>query len=322
MVHKALGHIIPTNSTNHVLLIRPHYFFSNPQTATTNSFQQTFGKASNAKKIHEEAMLEFDNIVKTLNDNGITVSVINGPEGSPDAVFPNNVFSTHSEGITVLYPMNAENRQAELTETLKNYLQHNYQTVKNYRAERDKGERLEGTGSLVLDRLNKVAYAVLSPRTTPKMLEKWGNEMDYSIVPFHALDDAGEDIYHTNVVMFVGTKVAAVCFDAIPNADEKAMVRKNLEENGIEVVDLTQDQLNNFCGNAIEIQTNEKEGVLLMSDTAYEALSQEQKNIFESYYSKIIHVDINTIERHGGGSARCMVAEIYGDRPKIQEKAL
>lgn len=308
-------------STNAIIMVLPDEFYSNPETLATNFAQQS-GIGMTADKLAEinaEARREFDGLRAMLEDKGVRVTVYDGPKGSPDAIFPNNTFSTHEgdadrdiPSTAIIYPMLAENRQAEFSKERELELRDEFARVIDLRPERNKGRILEGTGSLVLDRINKIAYASLSERTDPELAQEWGEMAGYDVVTFDALHADGNPVYHTNVVMWMGTEAAGICLQAIPDAEQRGDVRKSLEDSGKQVFDLTFEQMDapNFAGNALEVLNDRGEPVLVMSEAAWNAYTPEQQSQLNDIYSgNIIASPIPTIERNGGGSVRCMLAE-------------
>jgi len=300
-------------STTDVLLIRPVNFASNPETLATNRFQNASERA--ADEIRREALAEFDALADALRIAGVNVHVVEDTADpiKPDAVFPNNWFSTHIDGTVVLYPMLAPSRRLERRVDVIEALHrhdgfHVHATIDLSHREQEE-KFLEGTGSLVLDRINRIAYACLSPRTDLDVLGEFGQRLDYDVVAFDAVDKDGAPIYHTNVLMSVGTKFAAVCTAAIA-ADRREAVVKVLEASGRTLVDLSFDQMHSFAGNMLELRTTKGGLVVAMSDAAYRSLTAAQRAAIEAS-AAIVSVPIPTIERLGGGSVRCMLAEIF-----------
>ena len=231
---------------------------------------------------------------------------------TPDSVFPNNWFSTHDDGTLVLYPMFAENRQLERKPGALEAIKENFhvkRTVDLTHYEED-GLFLEGTGSMVLDRVNKIVYACISPRTNETVLEDFCRQLGFSPVLFHAVDEKGMQIYHTNVMMNVGTEIAVVCMESITDPEERSMVQKSLENTGKTIVEITYDQMSHFAGNMLEVHNKKKEPCLIMSLSAYNSLSDEQVEFLSSKMN-LITPALDCIEENGGGSARCMIAEIF-----------
>jgi hypothetical protein len=307
-------------SASAVLMIRPHRFYPNPETAADNAFQQTISP-NESSAVSLAAQKEFDGAVKTLRAAGVIVHVVKDsarPE-KPDAVFPNNWFSTHHDGRVVLYPMYSAARRRERRTEVIDELRHHYQIadVIDYSAAEEGGRYLEGTGSLVLDHENKIAYASLSQRTHAEILQKFCRDFAYEPVTFQSVSRDGRSIYHTNVMMCVGSKFALVGLETIPNAAERASVARSLEATGKEIIELSADQIAEFAGNAIELH-NDKEKLLVRSTRAEAALTEEQRKRI-SKYARTIALDLPTIEL-AGGSARCMIATIHLPPPNEKMK--
>jgi hypothetical protein len=298
-------------STSNILMIRPVSFGFNEQTAESNAFQN---RDSNQQQVQAKALAEFDGFVKTLIANGVNVTVVEDmiQPHTPDSIFPNNWISFHADGDIFLYPMQAENRRLERREDIIRELKDSF-AIKNVidlsRFERE-NKFLEGTGSMVLDRENKIAYACLSPRTGEKVLATFCGQTRHKAVSFHAVDENGLAIYHTNVLMCIGTKFATICLDSIKDNTEKQLVIESLNNTGKEIIRISFDQMNHFAGNMLEVKNAAGDNLIVMSQSAYSSLSDEQKTTL-SNYGKLVYVDINTIETNGGGSARCMMAEVH-----------
>lgn len=298
-------------TTNHILMIRPVNFGFNEETAASNAFQK---RSRDESAINQKAQLEFDGLVSTLRNNGVTVTVIEDTPApyTPDSIFPNNWVSFHADGTVFLYPMQAENRRLERREDIIAKLEDEF-AIKHIidlsRFERD-NKFLEGTGSMVLDRENKTAYACISPRTDRDVLNLFCEQTGYTAVTFDAVDLHGKAIYHTNVLMCMGTKFAVICLDSIPNPHEKIVVRESLMATNKEIIDISFDQMNSFAGNMLEIRNNKGESLIAMSQNAFNALDEDQRTALQKF-GKLIYADINTIETNGGGSARCMMAEVH-----------
>ncbi len=298
-----------------ILMIRPVNFNFNEQTATSNAFQNVeFGKA-NASKAQETALLEFDTIVGKLKDIGVNVIIVEDTlePRTPDSIFPNNWISFHEDGTLVTYPMQAENRRLERREDIIQLIERQFiirRKVDLTFFEKDK-IYLEGTGSMVLDRQNKIAYACISPRTDSKVLNSFGLEIGYKIIEFDAIDGAGRAIYHTNVLMCVAKEFVVICLDSIPN--ERLKVVESITNSGKEIIEITLEQMNQFAGNMLEVFGANSSQYLVMSSSAYYSLNKNQLEKLEKY-SKIVHSDLSMIEGNGGGSARCMMAEVCLER--------
>lgn len=296
-------------TTDSVLMVRPVSFGYNEQTAINNSFQQK-GFEKNAQ---ECALQEFDSFVKLLIENDINVEVVYDTidPPTPDSIFPNNWFSTHP-GTLVIYPMFAQNRRNERREDIIELIKtkahiNNLIDLSN---NEQKGKFLEGTGSLVLDRVNNIAYACKSPRTDDDVLEEFASALDFEYIIFDAKDKDGGPIYHTNVMMCIGSEFAVVCLDSVVNIDERVSLIESLEEDGKEIVEISLEQMENFAGNMLELVNSKGNHLLIMSERAKESLNEDQIEKLESF-CKIVSPDLTTIETNGGGSARCMIAEIF-----------
>lgn len=298
-------------SANAVLMIRPHRFYPNPETAADNAFQQAVSTEKLAD-LTAAAQQEFDEAVDKLRNAGVTVHVVDDtatPE-KPDAVFPNNWFSTHHDGRVALYPMYSAARRAERRHDVIDHLRKHYRVtdVVDYSPREQQDESLEGTGSLVLDHVNKIAYASLSQRTHPDVLKQFCHDFGYEPVIFRSESDVGQPIYHTNVMMCVGSEFALAGLETIAGEGDRTGVRDRLEGTGKEVIDLTCGQIANFAGNAIELH-NENGKLLVLSARGAAALTNEQRALIERH-AQLIELSLPTIEL-AGGSARCMIATIH-----------
>jgi len=295
-------------------MIRPARFESNPLTAASNRFQ---GKSTASPDEQQQAALrEFDGLAAALRDAGIEVVVVEDtPEPhTPDSIFPNNWISMHADGRVVLYPMEAENRRAErrsdIIEQLHDTIGLQVTEVVDLTAHEQAGHYLEGTGSMVLDRANRVAYACLSSRTHFDALGDFAQRMDYDVVAFDAVDSDGVPIYHTNVLMNVGEKLAVICDEAIRREDQREAVLARLRDTGHEVISLSYEQLNAFAGNMLELRNTDGERVTAMSQQAYDSLSPAQRERLAAN-GRIVRAPIDNIEQSAGGSVRCMLAEVH-----------
>jgi hypothetical protein len=297
-----------------VLMIKPVRFESNPLTAESNLFQGRNESSPEQQQIDAEA--EFECLAAALEAVGIQVVRFDDTEEphTPDAIFPNNWVSFHADGTVVLYPMEAENRRTErrpdIIDSLANEYDFQVREVVDISHHELNGHFLEGTGSLVLDRVNRVAYACLSSRTHLDVLGDFAQRMDYEVVAFDAVDKNGASIYHTNVLMNVGEELAVICADAIPREDQREAVIQSLEGTGHEVIKLTFDQMHAFAGNMLELRSSSGQRVLAMSEQARDSLTEAQLEII-SAYAQIISAPIDNIESSAGGSVRCMLAEIH-----------
>ncbi len=298
-------------STDAVLMIRPHRFYPNPETAADNSFQRAVA-AGELPEVSAAAQREFDAAVEKLRGAGVTVHVIDDtatPE-KPDAVFPNNWFSTHHDGRAALYPMYSvarrRERRLEVIDELRKY--YRVLEVIDYSSAENEGHSLEGTGSMVLDHVNKIAYASLSQRTHPAILEKFCTDFGYEAVKFRSASADGRAIYHTNVIMCVATDFALLGTGMIPDEAERTGVQNLLEATDKEVIELDEKQISEFAGNAIELH-NKREKLLVLSARAVAALTDAQRQQIERH-ARLLPLVLPTIEL-AGGSARCMIATIH-----------
>lgn len=297
-----------------VLMINPVRFESNPNTLESNRFQ---GKTDATPEEQQAAAVkEFADIAGVLERNGITVVRVDDTSEphTPDAIFPNNWVSFHADGTVVLYPMLAPNRRTERREDIIDSLatEHGFQVSRiiDLTPHEDSGQYLEGTGSLVLDRSNRIAYACLSPRTDLDVLGDFAQQLDYEVVAFDAVDKDGAAIYHTNVLMNVGEELAVICDGAIAKADQRAAVLASLRQTGHEVVSISNGQMESFAGNMLELRSSNGERILAMSRQAQDSLDDEQLATIEKY-ARVVSASIDGIEASAGGSVRCMLAEIH-----------
>jgi len=299
-------------STNAIVMIRPHRFHPNPETAADNAFQQAIAEGE-MPAVSTAAQREFDDAVETLRAAGVTVHVVDDtatPE-KPDAVFPNNWFSTHHDGRIALYPMYSAARRRERRHDLIDELRKNYRItdVVDYSLCEEQGQCLEGTGSLVLDHVNKIAYASLSHRTHPEVLKRFCDDFGYEPVTFRSQSADGQPVYHTNVVMCVGTDFAILGTGMIPDEAERVGVQNLLEATGKEVIDVTPAQISEFAGNAIELHDEAGKKLLVLSARAAASLTKAQRATIERY-ARLVPLSLPTIEL-AGGSARCMIATVH-----------
>lgn len=297
-------------TTSNLLMIKPVRFDFNAETAVNNSFQQ----ASADQQVSEKATAEFDRFVSVLNNAGVQVTVVEDtPEPhTPDSVFPNNWISFHDDGTIFLYPMFAVNRRLERKPHVLSVIAEKFRVENtiDLSAYEQQQVFLEGTGSMVLDRENKISYACLSPRTDIQVLHDWCNKAGFRPVAFTSVDSKGDPIYHTNVMMCIADQFAVICLDSIPNEVEKRTVIETLKDTKKEIIEISFDQMNRFAGNMLQVQNTKGDRYLVMSSQAYNSLTAEQVKRIE-HYNPILHSDITTIETNGGGSARCMMAEVF-----------
>jgi hypothetical protein len=297
-----------------VMMIRPARFQSNPQTAPSNRFQGKTDASPVAQ--HRAAVAEFEALKTALEQGGVGVYAFDDtPEPhTPDAIFPNNWVSFHSDGTVVLYPMEAENRRNERRRDIVDALasQHGFHVRQliDLSAHEQNGHFLEGTGSMVLDRANRIAYACLSSRTHLEALGDFAQQLDYDVVAFDALDAGGAPIYHTNVLMNIGERIAVICAEAIPRQEQRSAVLQRLADTGHDVITLSFAQLEAFAGNMLELRSANGRRVTAMSHVARRSLEPEQLKKLE-HNGTVISVPIDTIECSAGGSVRCMLAEIH-----------
>lgn len=290
-------------------MIKPVNFGYNAQTAVNNTFQTNTGADTQQK-----ALEEFNTFVDVLRNNKVEVSVIEdtAEPTTPDSIFPNNWISFHENGEIFLYPMFAINRRQERKASVLNAVKHQFivNEIKDISYSENENIFLEGTGSMVLDRINKIAYACLSPRTNERLLNDFCLMTDYNPVSFIATDDQGIQIYHTNVMMCVADKFAVVCLQCITNEKERNKLISSLQKTNKAIIEITAAQLNHFAGNMLQVKNADDELLLVMSTQAYNSLTPEQVQALEKY-NRIIHSSLDTIETAGGGSARCMMAEVF-----------
>ena len=298
-------------TANAVLMIRPLAFGGNDETAGSNFFQRPDASIADAAA---RAQREFDALALALADAGVRVHQFDGQRGSalPDEVFPNNWLSLHADGTAVLYPLLAANRRRErrpeILTALVDSCGYRVDRIVDLTGLEARNEYLEGTGSLVLDREHHVAYACRSPRTHDNALAAFARALRYEVVPFAATDTAGRAIYHTNVLLSVGTRFAALCSSAIADAAQRRAVMERLEVSGRVIVDLRAEELASFAGNLLELRGNGGP-VIALSAAAARSLAGTTRRVLERY-GQLVTADIATIERLGGGSVRCMLAEV------------
>ena len=307
----------PNQLTNTILMVRPTDFVFNEQTAVDNEFQHQL----NGENATEKALAEFEQAVEMLRNSGVEVLVVEKDPNlpaMPDAVFPNNWFGTDEEGSVHIFPMKTENRRAETLQIdkvlgLLESAGFEVDREMNWEEILGKGVVLEGTGSLILDRVNRVVYAALSERTQKEAVLKFAKIMRMQAVLFHTQSSVGKEYYHTNVVMSIGEKMAVVCLECIPDEKERQMVKAKLSEHH-HVIEISGEQLEKgFCGNLLQVKDEMERPVSVLSSTAFDSLTTQQIEEMKKF-GKLIPIHIPTIEYVGGGSIRCMMAEIFCPR--------
>ena len=306
-----------SQTTNTILMIRPVNFRMNEQTAVNNYYQHEI-EGTLATTINAKAQKEFDDYVDKLRSFGIEVVVIsdNVDFDTPDSIFPNNWISFHNNGTIAIYPMFAENRRLERREDVLEQIENQgflINDIVDYTSAEEDDIFLEGTGSMILDRVNRKAYCALSPRADEELFIEFCEDFEYTPIVFTAnqtVDNKREAIYHTNVMMCVAETFAIVCLSSIDDKKERKNVLKHLKEDGKKVIDITEEQVNNFAGNMLQVRGKNNEPYLIMSQAAFNSLTQSQKAQINNH-CKIISSSLETIETCGGGSARCMMAEVF-----------
>jgi hypothetical protein len=304
-------------TTNSIVMIRPVAFRMNEQTAVNNYYQKVLDGLLPAT-VNAKAQAEFDAYVEKLRAAGINVIVIDDTvePDTPDSIFPNNWISFHENGDIALYPMFAENRRLERREDVFDILEEKgfeINDIMDYTSAEEDGIFLEGTGSIILDRENEIAYCALSPRADEELFIEFCEDFEYNPVIFEAYQTVNGErkhIYHTNVMMCIAETFAVICADCIDDKAERKMVLQKLKESGKEIILITEEQVNNFAGNMLQVRGANDERFLIMSDAAYNVLTKEQITKIEKH-CKILHASLDIIEACGGGSARCMMAEVF-----------
>jgi hypothetical protein len=321
MFNNSINKRIMKQITNSIMMIKPVGFRYNEQTAVNNYYQKVLDNLTPAK-IQENALNEFNSLVEKLESVSVNVVVVEDDKATdtPDSIFPNNWVSFHNNGMVGLYPMCAENRRDERREDIFDILVDEYgfaiEGIKDFTEFEDHDKFLEGTGSMVLDRQNKICYAAISIRTDEFAVMQFCEEFGYRPVCFTAnqdVDGKRMEIYHTNVMMCVGDTFAVICLDTIDNAIERENIIENLEEVGKEIIEITEEQKHRFAGNMLQVMGGKS--YLVMSSSAYESLTENQIKAIEKH-CPIIYSSLDTIEACGGGSARCMMAEIFLPKQK------
>ena len=302
--------------TNTIMMIRPSSFRYNEETADNNHYQKELELPDNLS-VHDQAVYEFDSFAIKLKQKGVNILLFDDNKyvNTPDSIFPNNWVSFHEDGTVVLYPMFAENRRKERSNDILESLVDSYNFringIKDLTSFEDNSKFPEGTGSMVLDRVNRVCYAAISVRTNEELVMNFCKEMKYKPVCFSAQQKVNNeifDIYHTNVMMCIADNYSIICLESISNKQDRDSVIDSLESTGKEIIEISELQKCKFAGNMLQVQGDNK--YLVMSDNAYYSLSEDQKKKINKFNS-IIHSDLTTIETCGGGSARCMMAEVF-----------
>ena len=298
---------MPKQSTSHLFMIEPEAFYSNEQTAFTNHYQEKVTDET-PEIISEKALSEFHNLKSAIEEKGIKVTSLKGSKDCPDHIFP-NWFITFQNKTMQIFSMMAPNRRKEKKLSMIEHLTKTYELTDDMSYLEDKEVFLESTSSMVFDRVNRIVYAGISPRTNAVQLIIWCRNNDFELVLFETESHTGSPIYHTDVLMYVGTEIIGICFDVI-KPEHLDYVKEKVNQYH-QIIELSADQIKSFCGNAIEAQNEDGELFLIISSTAYKALNQTQLDKLLSSYKDIIHSDIPTIEKYGGGSARCMLTELF-----------
>ena len=294
-------------SASHLFMIEPESFYVNEQTAFTNHYQKEVSDES-PQIIAKKALDEFHNLKNKIEEKGIKVTSLKGSKDCPDHIFP-NWFITFQNKTMQIFSMMAPNRRKEKKLSMIEHLTETYELTYDMSYLEKKDIFLESTSSMVFDRVNRIVYAGISPRTNAVQLIIWCRNNDFELVLFETESHTGSAIYHTDVLMYVGTDIVGICFDVI-KPEHRDYVKEKVWQHH-EVVELSSEQIEEFCGNAIEAQNADNELFLIMSSRAFKALNQEQINKLLTSYKEIIHSDIPTIEKYGGGSARCMLTELF-----------
>jgi len=297
---------MPSQITNHLLLIEPSCFYANPETMDTNAYQVDEHESHEATL--QKAITEFRVFRDMLVAHDVNVTTMRGVDGCPDHIFPNWI-STHDNREMVIYPMLNDNRRREKTPEIIAFFKKLYDLKFDLGDFEQSGQFLESTGSLCMDRANRIAYSGLSARTDKDLALHWGEKMGFEIVPFNTESHTGKPVYHTDLVMNIGEKIANICADCIVKQDRQTVLDKLRSTH--EVVELSMSQLTAFLGNSLEIRSNTGHKYLVMSSMAYHSIRPDQMEVYERHYDKILHSPIPTIEKYGGGSARCLIMEMF-----------
>ena len=299
-------------NTSHLLMIQPVNFGFNAETAVNNAFQKNV-----SGNIQQMALQEFNDFVAVLQKNKVDVTVIEDSlePSTPDSIFPNNWISFHEDGRIFLYPMFAVNRRMERKARVLDAVKNKFAVSEIIDLSKYESDELflEGTGSMVLDRENKITYACISPRTDKKLLDEFCRLANFTPVTFRSTDSKGADIYHTNVMMCIASDYAVICLESIADDEERKNIIASLQKTNKEIVDISLQQLNSFAGNMLQVKNADDELLLVMSSQAYNSLTAAQIDILHKH-NRIIHSSLLSVETAGGGSARCMMAEVFLER--------
>ena len=294
-------------STNHVLLIRPTRFYSNEQTAETNLYQHS-SQGKDKDEILNDALTEFHDFEQLLKRNQILVTTLAGQKDCPDNIYPNWVLTFENKTMN-LFSMLAENRRLEKSESHISFLNQTYKTTIDYSDFEKDSVFLEGTSSMVLDRANKVAYMGLSPRSNEELAQQWSKDCGFELMVFETKSHLEEPIYHTDIIMYIGTDIVVICSDSIQSQYQSQVIERLNKHH--QVLEISEDQVLDFCGNSLEVRDTNDNLKIVMSTAAFNSFTASQKKSLLKYYTKIIHSNLETIEKYGGGSARCMMAELF-----------
>ena len=300
-------------STSRIMMVRPKNFGFNPDTAESNAYQQTLSELS-ANDVQQKALREFDVFVNILREAGVTVTVIEDLEHpvTPDALFPNNWISFHVQGKIILYPIMAPSRRNEIRMDIPDYFIKENSSIQliDLSPLAEEGKFLEGTGSMIMDRVNNIAYASHSDRIHEEVFDLFCKQIGCEGIFFHAVDANEHPIYHTNVMMALGSSFVVICEESILDQKERATLRASFKRTGHEVVPITQEQVAKFAGNMLEVRDDKGEIHIVMSKRAFDSLNDDQIQTLERH-GKLLVIPIDIIEVYGGGSVRCMMAEVF-----------
>jgi len=294
-------------STSHLFMIEPQSFNCNEQTASSNHYQEKRAM-ENSEDISAKALAEFHALKNEITKRGIEVTFLKGSKDCPDHIFP-NWFITFEDKTMQIFSMMAPNRRNEKKPEMVEHLQKTYELTNDMSSLENENIFLESTSSMVFDRVSRCVYAGVSERTNKNQLIKWCDENKYELVVFETESHTGSAIYHTDVLMYVGTEIISICFDVI-KPEFRELVKEKVHRFH-DVIELTSEQILNFCGNGIEAKNTNGDLYLIISSAAYNAMDQNQIDYLLKYYKEIVHSDIPTIEKYGGGSARCMLTELF-----------